>query len=473
MLAVSRTGKYFAMSDKGYISYTSNHSIWGHLKSTNIFVRNIDNSTQELSYSDHGADIAGIFSSSEKNVTCAAFSPDEKKLFSISDDGVIIIRNLHLQELQKDCSTAKNNILQAYAEAFEKTDASIVEPFLKEDFHYSSFNVLEEIDSKQEYLDYLSGKFKAIRRTRAFVTVYVVHDKPNLLLLMQDGNDPAVLNVVIENGLIVRADMMPPRFYDIDISKYILMPDLDIVTDCIDIARKMLSLIESKHYDEIFTPLNGISLPEGCTLNVDLDVDKWRPDGEYFVDDDMFLYRYSKSEYMITKNISVFYVTTKDGKKDPDIYKYIEVPDTILGAWQVYLLEMIWHFLPIVQYAINGKRSIVLGTRDLQNAIDTLNNKYSLHISADVSEYNVQPRVVKRDNDYLVYCCYWPHFWSELIDATGPETQGLHWSEGNDTYMAEWKGPVCEVVRIVIDNNKVKEVCDLSRKELFKIPPIQ
>ena len=45
---------------------------------------------------DHGDKITGVLTKRQKTVAMVAFSPDDKKLMSVSDDGVIVIRNLHL-----------------------------------------------------------------------------------------------------------------------------------------------------------------------------------------------------------------------------------------------------------------------------------------------------------------------------------------------------------------------------------------
>lgn len=98
ILTFSRSGEYIALSDKGYIPYSSNPSCWGHMKSANIYIRKVG-IEKELCFSDHGDEIMDLRSA---DVTCVSFSPDDKKLMSVSQDGVIIIRNLHLEELSKD-----------------------------------------------------------------------------------------------------------------------------------------------------------------------------------------------------------------------------------------------------------------------------------------------------------------------------------------------------------------------------------
>ena len=108
----------------------------------------------------------------------------------------------------------ENQALSAYAEAWNELDASIVEPFLKDDFHYSTFYVFAEIKSKDEYLNYLRGKFQAIKTSGSKVVANVIPNR-NLIKLIQGESRVAVLDVKLDEGLIIRADMMPPEFYNL------------------------------------------------------------------------------------------------------------------------------------------------------------------------------------------------------------------------------------------------------------------
>ena len=98
LLAFSRTGKYIAMSDTHYTPYCIYPESWGHKHSSNIYIRSIENPKRELRFSDHGDEIQGV---KTPYATFVSFSPDDSKLLSVSNDGVIIVRNLHLDELSK------------------------------------------------------------------------------------------------------------------------------------------------------------------------------------------------------------------------------------------------------------------------------------------------------------------------------------------------------------------------------------
>lgn len=57
----------------------------------------------------------------------------------------------------------KNEALRAYAAMMNTLDSTHIEEILADDFHYASQWVLSEIKSKQEYLDYIRPKLKAVK----------------------------------------------------------------------------------------------------------------------------------------------------------------------------------------------------------------------------------------------------------------------------------------------------------------------
>ena len=98
-LTFSPSGKFFALSNQGYVRYDNvkYNQVAGHQPSTNVYIRHINDLKSELAhFNDHGDKITGVLTKRQKTVAMVAFSPDDKKLMSVSDDGVIVIRNLHL-----------------------------------------------------------------------------------------------------------------------------------------------------------------------------------------------------------------------------------------------------------------------------------------------------------------------------------------------------------------------------------------
>ena len=59
--------------------------------------------------------------------------------------------------------------LRAYASMMNTLDSSKLEPLLSDDFYYASQMVLLEIESKQEYLDYINPKLEVVRASGTMV----------------------------------------------------------------------------------------------------------------------------------------------------------------------------------------------------------------------------------------------------------------------------------------------------------------
>lgn len=100
LLCFSSSGKYIALSDQNYVSVLYHpESSGGHQPSTYVYIHSVNQFDRPLAtYNDLGAGIAGASSASRKakSIASAAFSSDDKRLLIVGEDGVIVIRNLHL-----------------------------------------------------------------------------------------------------------------------------------------------------------------------------------------------------------------------------------------------------------------------------------------------------------------------------------------------------------------------------------------
>lgn len=100
-LTFSPDGMYFALSQQGYISkYDINGNVrdnWGHQPSSLVDIRSILSQENTLTeFSDLGD--SGISETSRRaSVASVSFSNDNKRLMMVGNDGVVIIRNLHLE----------------------------------------------------------------------------------------------------------------------------------------------------------------------------------------------------------------------------------------------------------------------------------------------------------------------------------------------------------------------------------------
>ena len=100
-LTFSPDGMYFASSQQGYISkYDINGNVrdnWGHQPSSLVDIRSVHSQENTLTeFSDLGD--SGISETSRRtSVASVSFSNDNKRLMMVGNDGVVIIRNLHLE----------------------------------------------------------------------------------------------------------------------------------------------------------------------------------------------------------------------------------------------------------------------------------------------------------------------------------------------------------------------------------------
>ncbi|MCH5178243.1 MAG: hypothetical protein J1F13_01070 [Prevotellaceae bacterium] len=99
LLCCSPSGRFIAFSDQKYIDYTHHpEENWGHQPSGNVFIHEMKNVKQPIEqFNDFGEGICGI-ASRAGSIASAAFSTDEKRLLAVGTDGVVVIRNLHLDE---------------------------------------------------------------------------------------------------------------------------------------------------------------------------------------------------------------------------------------------------------------------------------------------------------------------------------------------------------------------------------------
>lgn len=108
-----------------------------------------------------------------------------------------------------------NNMLHKIGEAWENLDADIITPYLDKDFHYSSDFVFTEISSREEYLYYLRGKFKAFSEKHGnnIKVKYGINGQENtnkidgLFIKLDEEESIAYLQVACKNGRIVGMGM--------------------------------------------------------------------------------------------------------------------------------------------------------------------------------------------------------------------------------------------------------------------------
>ena len=103
--------------------------------------------------------------------------------------------------------------LRAYASMMNALDSSKLEPLLSDDFHYASQMVLAEIESKQEYLDYIKPKLEVVRAsgTKVWAEMAILtHSFPGPCVVLAQGDKENLVALVlakVKGDQLERIDM--------------------------------------------------------------------------------------------------------------------------------------------------------------------------------------------------------------------------------------------------------------------------
>lgn len=109
----------------------------------------------------------------------------------------------------------ETELLIAYARAWNNLDTSYLHEILDENFEYNSQWVFETMHGKDNYIEYLGGKFETILKDpnsfpqaemAYFELAFGAKDKPCLILSQWDFK--ATIMIQTENGKIIKADMV-------------------------------------------------------------------------------------------------------------------------------------------------------------------------------------------------------------------------------------------------------------------------
>ena len=108
--------------------------------------------------------------------------------------------------------------LNKLAEAYQTYDASILEDYLADDMHYASMWVFHEMTSKQEYMDYLTGKLQTLKKNGVRMEFQIVqgmmHEKALLVINQQspDGNFGFVADFN-DDGKVIKLNITIQAFF--------------------------------------------------------------------------------------------------------------------------------------------------------------------------------------------------------------------------------------------------------------------
>ena len=99
------------------------------------------------------------------------------------------------------------------------------------------------------------------------------------------------------------------------------------------------------------------------------------------------------------------FVRTPDGKRDYSIFKYFRFEDSVMGAWQAFLLHQLWHYLPLWWHANYDRRIYVYSKEDLP---ETLLGQAM--VGPDMDNLDLAPELYYGNGKAYISCCFWTDF---------------------------------------------------------------
>ena len=102
-------------------------------------------------------------------------------------------------------------IADIICQAWNTLDASLFEAILCDDFEYISVWVLETMEGKDKYLEYIKGKFESIRKGKNPVVAEILYQEiiGKYVVVLNQGGNYAALEPTIQDDMLKSLWMRP------------------------------------------------------------------------------------------------------------------------------------------------------------------------------------------------------------------------------------------------------------------------
>lgn len=154
--------------------------------------------------------------------------------------------------------------------------------------------------------------------------------------------------------------------------------------DHIRLAHSLMDLVKQKKYEEFLNLLNKMSLPSTMKLGV---MECARQGG--------------------AGDRSNLCVKISDDALTFNIYKYLEFENSAMGAWQAFLIERLWHSLPLWWHENYNKRDYIYSKEDINKITHFVDKHFDASVLAN---YDLAPEIYGENGRYYISCCYWTDF---------------------------------------------------------------
>ena len=165
--------------------------------------------------------------------------------------------------------------------------------------------------------------------------------------------------------------------------QYAKLVSLSDNNEFIQKAQSLFELVKKKDYGDILKLLDKASLPS----TMKLDVQECNQQG--------------------TGSVSRLFVNTPNNERIFDIFDHLRFEDSIMGAWQAFLLNRLDHYLPLWWHANYNKRDYIYTKEDFDHITHFIDRGFDKSV---LEEYNIAPEIKGGNGKYYISCCYWTDF---------------------------------------------------------------
>jgi len=153
--------------------------------------------------------------------------------------------------------------------------------------------------------------------------------------------------------------------------------------DHICLAQSLMVLVKQQKYDEFLNLLNKTSLPSGMKLGMKECIRQGNGD---------------RSRLCVKRLDDAFTF---------NIYEYLEFENSAMGAWQAYLVDRLWHSLPLWWHDNYNKRDYIYSKEDINKITHFVDRDFDASV---LEKYDLTPEIYGGNGRYYLSCCYWTDF---------------------------------------------------------------
>lgn len=153
--------------------------------------------------------------------------------------------------------------------------------------------------------------------------------------------------------------------------------------DHIRLAQSLMDLVRQQKYNEFLNLLDKASLPSTMALAVKECIRQGTGD---------------RSRLCIKRADDAFTF---------NIYGYLEFENSAMGAWQAYLVDRLWHSLPLWWHDNYNKRDYIYSKEDINKITHFVERNFDASVLAN---YDLAPEIYGENGRYYISCCYWTDF---------------------------------------------------------------